>query len=61
MARATAESIASLVTKNLRGGDIVLLHDADHYSTRDSWRRTVAALPLIGEVMERRGLGFAAL
>jgi peptidoglycan-N-acetylglucosamine deacetylase len=61
MARATPASIASLVVKDLRGGDIVLLHDADHYSARDSWRRTVAALPLIGEVMEQRGLGFAAL
>ena len=61
MARATPDSIASLVVKNLRGGDIVLLHDADHYSAPGSWRRTVAALPLIGEAMEQRGLGFAAL
>jgi peptidoglycan/xylan/chitin deacetylase (PgdA/CDA1 family) len=61
MARATAESIASTVVRDLRGGDIVLLHDADHYSAPDSWRRTLAALPMIGEVMKRRGLGFAAL
>src|SRR4051794_12280625 len=37
-------------------GDVVLLHDADYYSARDSWRRTVAALPLILEGLERRGL-----
>src|SRR3954452_3862019 len=34
-------------------GDVVLLHDADYYSARDSWRRTVAALPLILEGLER--------
>lgn len=60
-ARATAESIASLVVEDLQGGDIVLLHDADHYSAPGSWRRTLAALPLIREAMEERGLGFAAL
>jgi peptidoglycan/xylan/chitin deacetylase (PgdA/CDA1 family) len=59
--RATAESIASLVVENLRGGDIVLLHDADHYSAPGSWRRTVAALPLIRQAMDERELGFAAL
>jgi peptidoglycan/xylan/chitin deacetylase (PgdA/CDA1 family) len=60
-AAATPASIASLVLKNLRGGEIVLLHDADHYSAPGSWRRTVGALPLIREAMEERGLGFAAL
>lgn len=58
---ATPESIAALVVKNLRGGDIVLLHDADHYSAPGSWRRTLAALPLIRDAMDERGLGFAAL
>ena len=61
MARATPESIASLVVEHLRGGDIVLLHDADHYSAPGSWRRTLAALPAIREAAEQRGLGFAAL
>ena len=46
-ARETPELIARRATRNLRGGDVVLLHDADHYSAPDSWRRTVAALPLI--------------
>jgi peptidoglycan-N-acetylglucosamine deacetylase len=61
MAQATPESIASRVVKDLRGGDIVLLHDADHYGAPGSWRRTLAALPLIRQAMEQRGLGFAAL
>ena len=45
--RATPESIAKRATRDLRRGDVVLLHDADHYSSADSWRRTVAALPSI--------------
>jgi peptidoglycan/xylan/chitin deacetylase (PgdA/CDA1 family) len=46
-ARATPELIAHRSLRMLRGGDVVLLHDADHYSAPDSWRRTVAALPLV--------------
>jgi hypothetical protein len=34
----------------------VLLHDADHYSAGGSHRRTAAALPLILEAVNRRGL-----
>ena len=54
--RASPESIARLCTRGLRGGDIVLLHDADHYSAPGSWRNTVAALPLILEEIGRRDL-----
>ena len=43
----TPEAIARRATRGLRAGDVVLLHDADHYSAPDSWRRTVAALPAI--------------
>ena len=50
---ATPASIAARLTDCLRGGDILLLHDADHYSARDSWQRTVAALPLIFEALGR--------
>jgi peptidoglycan/xylan/chitin deacetylase (PgdA/CDA1 family) len=60
-AQATPESIATRVARHIRGGDIVLLHDADHYSAPGSWRRTLAALPLMYQAMEERGLGFAAL
>ena len=41
--RASADSIARRVTP-LHDGDIVLLHDADWYSARGSWRKTAAAL-----------------
>ena len=37
-------------------GDILLLHDADYYSARGSWVRTAAALPMILEELEARGL-----
>jgi peptidoglycan/xylan/chitin deacetylase (PgdA/CDA1 family) len=46
-ARETPAAIARRATRALGAGDVVLLHDADHYSAPDSWRRTVAALPLI--------------
>lgn len=45
--RATPGSITRLITEGVRGGDILLLHDADFYSVTDSWRKTVAALPMI--------------
>ncbi|HXR12334.1 MAG TPA: polysaccharide deacetylase family protein [Gaiellaceae bacterium] len=46
-AHATRESIAARATRDLGGGDVVLLHDADHYSSAASWRRTAAALPSV--------------
>jgi peptidoglycan-N-acetylglucosamine deacetylase len=48
-ARATPEAIARRATSNLCAGDVVLLHDADHYSSPGSWRRMVAALPSVIE------------
>jgi len=59
--RATSASIARRSCAGLRGGDVVLLHDADYYSARGSWIRTAAALPLILAELERRGLKTAAL
>lgn len=53
---ATPESVAALATRGLRGGDVILLHDADHYSAAGSWRGTVAALPAIVGAAEARGL-----
>ena len=41
---------------DLGPGDVVLLHDADHYGAGGSHRRTAAALPLILEDVRRRGL-----
>ncbi|MGV1049477.1 MAG: polysaccharide deacetylase family protein, partial [Solirubrobacterales bacterium] len=55
-ARASADSITHRLTADVRAGDILLLHDADYYSARGSWVRTVAALPRILEELDARGL-----
>jgi peptidoglycan-N-acetylglucosamine deacetylase len=47
VAKTTPEAIAARATRDLGRGDVVLLHDADHYSSGDSWRRTAAALPAV--------------
>jgi peptidoglycan-N-acetylglucosamine deacetylase len=60
-ARATGRSIARLATGSARDGDIVLLHDADYYSAPGSWARTVAALPIILEELDSRGLKISSL
>ena len=43
----TPQQIAARASSGLRRGDVVLLHDADHYSSVGSWRRTAAALPAV--------------
>jgi peptidoglycan/xylan/chitin deacetylase (PgdA/CDA1 family) len=58
-AGATAATIADEATAALAGGDVILLHDADHYSAAGSWARTVAALPYIVERVHDAGLSFA--
>jgi peptidoglycan/xylan/chitin deacetylase (PgdA/CDA1 family) len=55
-ARATPESISSLLTGGAGPGAVLLLHDADDYSAPSSWRRTVAALPRVLETLATRGL-----
>jgi peptidoglycan/xylan/chitin deacetylase (PgdA/CDA1 family) len=60
-ASASADSVAELVTRDLAPGDVLLLHDADHYSARESWRATVAALPRVLDEIARRGLRTVAL
>ncbi len=52
----TAEEIAELATRGVGEGDVVLLHDADWYSSPGSHRQTAAALPRILDVLEARGL-----
>jgi len=49
----TARRIAARATRDLRAGDVILLHDADFYSARNSYRRTVEALRLIIAELER--------
>ena len=53
---ATPEGIAARVTDGAYEGSVLLLHDADDYSARDSWRRTVSALPRVLETMAGRGI-----
>ena len=43
----TPHRIAARATRAISPGDVILLHDADFYSARDSHRRTAAALELI--------------
>jgi peptidoglycan/xylan/chitin deacetylase (PgdA/CDA1 family) len=50
-ADATAQQIARDVTRDLTERDVLLLHDADDYSSPGSWRATVAALPAVLEAI----------
>jgi peptidoglycan/xylan/chitin deacetylase (PgdA/CDA1 family) len=52
----TPARIAGRATHGLLAGDVILLHDADFYSSRGSHRRTVAALAIILDESDRRGL-----
>ena len=58
---ATAESIALTATRHIRAGDVILLHEADHYSAPGSWRRTVAAVPRILESLASGGHAAVAI
>jgi len=53
----TPERIAARATAGIADGDVILLHDADFYSSRDSHRRTARALPLVIGELKRRELG----
>ncbi|MBV9050670.1 MAG: polysaccharide deacetylase family protein [Solirubrobacterales bacterium] len=53
----TAERIAARVTEGLSAGDVILLHDADFYSAKDSHLRTVAALRIVLAELARREIG----
>jgi peptidoglycan-N-acetylglucosamine deacetylase len=54
--RATPEGIAARAGRDPAAGEVVLLHDADTYSSAGSWRRTAAALPALLAAVERAGL-----
>ncbi len=57
----TPEEIAGRVVRGLRAGDVILLHDADHYSAQGSHRRTAAALPAIMKALQSTALGTVRL
>ncbi len=52
----TPQRIAAEITGDVSDGDVLLLHDADHYNAKASWRNTVAAMPRILEELSRRDL-----
>ena len=58
--RATPASIVATVTDGLRGGDVLLLHDADYYSAIGSWQKTAAALPRVLDACGAAGLRVVA-
>jgi len=58
---ATPDSIARLASRNLGEGSVILLHDADTYSSPGSWRRTVEALPRLLDAVQQAGLAFRSL
>lgn len=53
---ATPESIGRRAAASAVAGDVLLLHDADHYGAAGSWRRTAASLPRLVDALARRGL-----
>jgi peptidoglycan-N-acetylglucosamine deacetylase len=57
----TPQQIADELGDDLVDGDVLLLHDADHYSEPGCWRGTVAALPAVLERVEAAGLRPVAL
>lgn len=59
--RNTAGAIAAEVSSGLGGGDVLLLHDADHYGDAGCWRATAGAVPLILDAIEQRGHRTAGL
>lgn len=58
---ATAGSIYGRLARRLAGGDVVLLHDSDFYSSPRSWVDTLDAVPLLLDEISRRGLKMTTL
>jgi peptidoglycan/xylan/chitin deacetylase (PgdA/CDA1 family) len=53
----TPDRIANRILPGVAAGDVILLHDADFYSSKQSHRRTVAALELIMNRLRAREIG----
>jgi peptidoglycan-N-acetylglucosamine deacetylase len=58
---ATPEGIIRRAARRLRGREIIVLHDADFYSSPGSWRATAASLPLLFARLEALGLHAASV
>lgn len=52
----TPRRIAARALREIGPEDVILLHDADFYSSSGSWKRTVGALELILSELQERGL-----
>jgi peptidoglycan/xylan/chitin deacetylase (PgdA/CDA1 family) len=53
----TPDRIAARATRDLHPGDVILLHDADFYSSKGSHERTAEALTLIVRELKRQKIG----
>lgn len=60
-ARATPESVARTVLRDLRPGGTILLHDADCTSAPGAWHSALGALDLLDADLRSRGLRAVAL
>jgi peptidoglycan/xylan/chitin deacetylase (PgdA/CDA1 family) len=60
-ARIAPDAIAAELSIGIAAGDVLLLHDADHYSAADAWKRTAAAVPRVLEAIESAGLQTTAV
>jgi peptidoglycan-N-acetylglucosamine deacetylase len=57
----TPGRIAARATANVADGDVILLHDADFYSSHNSYRRTVEAVGSILSALKSRQIGTVLL
>jgi peptidoglycan/xylan/chitin deacetylase (PgdA/CDA1 family) len=57
----TGADVVATLRRGLSDGGTLLLHDSDCTSTPGSWRATAAALPLLAEELDRRGLAVRTL
>ena len=57
----TPDRIAARAAGSLTDGDVILLHDADFYSAKNSWKRTVSAIPAVLESVESNKLSIVPL
>ena len=60
-AEATAQSVVDDLESGQVAGGALLLHDSDITSTPESWRTTLASLPLLADRLAVRGLRVRAL
>ena len=59
--RTTGQRVVDILRPGLRPGATLLLHDSDCTATPGSWRATAAALPLLAEELDARGLAVRPL